>query len=81
MRKVQNGAFLGFLGALGFLGCMAAPELGLNPNLKHLTWLSLLSFGALLVFVPFPESRVKMPIDPKRKFALLSLAFQRTQFC
>ena len=61
MEKAHNSRFLAPLGFLGFLGFLGLP--GPSP----LPFLSLLSFGSLVVLIPFEKSRVKKPVDPKRR--------------
>lgn len=52
MNHVNDGKFLGLLGFLGFLGFWGFHGSEQYPYLFNLVWLSLLSLGSFLVFVP-----------------------------
>ncbi|MFC1760630.1 hypothetical protein ACFL6U_00950 [Planctomycetota bacterium] len=74
-QKAHNSKFLANLGFLGFLGFHGF--LGTN-NYQHLAvWarLSVLSLWSLGVLIPFDASKVKAPIDPRRKRYLAALGF------
>jgi len=72
MRKTNNLGFIGFLGFLGFLGFRAG-------NHPQWAYLSLLSFGSFLAFLPTLDvSKAKSVLHPQRKWFLsflLSLFF------
>jgi hypothetical protein len=74
MEKANNSKFLKMIGFMGFLGFLGFQPTGYSYLVK-LSWISLLSLASLLVFVPFDKSKVKVPIDPKRKRYLACLGF------
>ncbi|MCK4436787.1 hypothetical protein KAU86_02445 [bacterium] len=75
MEKANNSKFLGALGFLGFLGLLGIPPSSNYQHLIKFTYLSFLSMGSLLIFIPFDKSKIKAPINPKRKGLLGALGF------
>lgn len=75
MERVNNSRFLGALGFLGFLGFTGFLATENYQHLMKLAFLSLPAVVSLLVLVPSDSSKVKCPVDPKKKPFLLFLFF------
>ena len=74
-QKENNSRFLGALGFLGFVGFLGFAGTEGRQYLANLAFLSLLSLGSLLVLVPMDRTRVKVPVDAKKKPFLGFLVF------